>query len=142
MQAGFKGIQYTKSNFECHLFLRGRCFTFVVQGLESSDPMKGTTSSLTGMLDMAYTGSFMDMLLDNHFIDEKMTACPMSLITGVGTGDYTFATAAALRSPKDGQTITRTWLVRDEWANGWDDPSGNNNGHGKGKFNFSGPQRL
>jgi hypothetical protein len=94
------------------------------------------TDSGTKLIDVLGRPAFMDVLVDNYYMDEGVAECPMSLITGVETGNCTFATAAALRSPKDGQTITRTWLVRDEWANGWDDPAGNKNGHGKRKFNF------
>ena len=96
------------------------------------------TDSGTKFVEALDTTDFWGALVDGYFIAEKMTKCPVpvSWQTGMGTGDYVFASSAVLKPPKEGEKVTRTWLARDQWAKGPEDPGGNNNGHGEGKFYF------
>ncbi|MDT8390770.1 MAG: type II secretion system protein [Lentisphaeria bacterium] len=84
----------------------------------------------------ALDADFFGVLLDANLLVEDLTECPTSSMTGVGTGDYETAPAAVLKVPEEGGTAPPAWLVRDRWANGPKDPGGDNNGHGKGEFNF------
>ncbi len=90
-----------------------------------------------GTKDLAYLeGDLFGPLLEGGYLVSFYTKCSFSRRRYLRwrprpeLGEYEIA-------PDLAQNVkNRTWLVRDTWARGANDPSGNNNGHGRGKFNF------